>query len=338
MRVVLFELEEWEREAFAPLREHHEVSHVKGALNADNAAEHAEAEVISTFIYSKLGADTLHRLPKLRLIASRSTGIDHIDMDYCREHGITVCNVPSYGDHTVAEHVFALLLAISHRLMEAVERSRKGDFSAIGLQGFDLSGKILGVVGTGSIGRCVITIARGFGMTVLATDVRPDYDFAAEACFDYVSLEGLLADADVVTLHVPETSATRHLIGEKEIAAMKDGAVLINTSRGAVVDIHALLRALADGRLRAAGLDVLPEEPVIREEAELLRAVFTDHHNLSELLVDHILLRMNNVVITPHSAFNTHEAVQRIMDTTLANITAYAAGEPRNAVAETRAA
>jgi D-lactate dehydrogenase len=271
-------------------------------------------------------------LPHLKLIATRSTGFDHIDLDYCKQHNISVCNVPSYGENTVAEHVFALLLSISHRLIDAVDRTRKGNFTAEGLRGFDLNGKTLGVIGTGNIGRHVIKIASGFGMKVIASDLKPDRAFAEQLDFDYVSMRDLFAGADIVTVHVPADNTTRHLISTEEFTAMKDGAVLINTARGTVVDVQALLYALANGKLSAAGLDVLPEEPLIREEAELLRAVFSKQHDLRSLLADHVLLHMNNVIITPHNAFNTREAVQRILDTTCDNIAAFAGGEPQNVV------
>jgi D-lactate dehydrogenase len=232
----------------------------------------------------------------------------------------------------VAEHVFALLLAISHKIPEASDRTRKGDFASTGLMGFDLHGKTLGVIGTGNIGRSVIRIAGGFGMRVLAHDVEPDQELARALDFDYVPLADLLEEADVVTLHVPGTEQTHHLLGSDEIARMKQGAVLINTARGNLVEVEALLHGLADGRLAGAGLDVLPEEPAVREEAELLRAVFRDEHDLSTLLADHVLLRMRDVVITPHSAFRTREAVGRIVETTRDNIAAFESGEPQNVV------
>jgi D-lactate dehydrogenase len=266
------------------------------------------------------------------LIATRSTGFDHIDIDYCREHEVLVSNVPEYGEHTVAEHVFGLLLTISHHLYEAIDRTRKGDFSPRGLQGFDLRGKTLGVIGTGSIGMRVIEISKGFGMKVLAFDIKPDKAAATEMGFNYVSLDNLLAKSDVITLHVPANPKTRGLLSADEFRKMKPGAVLINTSRGEVVEAQPLLRALADGKLRAAGLDVLAEEPAIKEEAELLRSMFQKKHNLEELLADHILLRMRNVIITPHSAFNTREALERIIDTTIENIRGYAGGKPENLV------
>jgi D-lactate dehydrogenase len=300
-------------------------------LTPENAARYAEAEIISTFIYSNLGAAVLSKLPQLQLIATRSTGYDHIDIDYCQQHGITVCNVPEYGDNTVAEHVFALLLGISRNLVESVERTRRGDFSLKGLRGFDLKDKRLGVIGTGSIGQCVIHIAHGFGMQVIAFDVRHPA-LAEKLNFEYRSMDDLLQEMDILTLHVPANEKTYHLISDAEFDKMKDGVVIINTSRGSVLHVEALARALAVGKVAAAGLDVLPDEPTIREESELLHSFYLEQHNLQTLLADSVLMRLRNVIITPHSAFYTKEAINRILDTTIANIAAFIQGDPQNVV------
>lgn len=336
MKIAAFEIEDWERAAFDRLGQDHQVRFASEPLRAENARDYAESEVITTFIHSELDGSVLEQLPDLKLIATRSTGFSHIDLDYCRAHQVVVANVPEYGQNTVAEHVFGLLLTISHNLRTAMDRTRRGDFSQQGLQGFDLSGKTLGVIGTGSIGRCVVKIAQGFDMNVVAFDVKPDRALAEGMGFAYVSLDELLRQSDVVTLHVPENKHTRGMISHEQFKLMKDGAVLLNAARGGIVDVHALLNALASGKLRAAGLDVLTEEPTIREEAELLRSFFRKEHNLETLLADHILLRMRNVYITPHSAFNTREAVGRILETTVNNITSFAAGQPTNLVADSK--
>jgi D-lactate dehydrogenase len=333
MKIVVFEVESWEWPTFEVLQQEHRVVFEAGPLTREVAGDYADADIISTFIYSDLSGGVLKRFDNLKFIATRSTGVDHIEIEHCRDRGIQVANVPTYGENTVAEHVFALLLAISHHLVGAIDRTRKGDFSQVGLRGFDLCGKTMGVIGTGNIGRHTAKIAKGFGMDVVAFDVRPDRAAAEEIGFEYLDLNALLGRADVVSLHVPGTERTKHLMSNAEFSAMKRGAVLINTARGPVVDIRALLQALASGQLAAAGLDVLPEEPVIREEAELLRSAFTKEHDLETLLADHILLRLRNVVITPHSAFNTKEAVQRILNTTRDNIQAFIAGQPQNVVA-----
>ncbi len=333
MKIVAFNVESWEQDIFQKLSSFHQVECVEQSLTTDNASDYADANVISTFIYSDLSTDVLKQFKNLQMIATRSTGFDHIDTDYCQDHGIKVCNVPTYGENTVAEHVFALLLALSHNLIEATDRTRKGDFSQVGLQGFDLRGKTLGVVGTGNIGQCVIEIAKGFRMEVVAFDVKPKAELASRLGFRYAEMKDVLSAADIVTLHVPANPKTHHLISTEQFDAMKDGVILINTSRGPIVDIRALLQALAEGKVAAAGLDVLPEEPVMREEAELLRSVYRKQHDLETLLADHVLLRLRNVIVTPHSAFNTKEAVQRIIDTTVENIIKFAEGNPKNVVA-----
>ncbi len=332
MKIVVFETEEWEMEPLRSLAVDHDVTFVPQRLKPENAADYADADIISPFVYSSVTAETLAALPNLKLIATRSTGYDHIDADTCGRRGIGVATVPTYGENTVAEHVFALLLAVSHKMVEATDRTRRGDFSQAGLQGFDLMGKTIGIVGTGHIGLNTIRIANGFNMRVIAHDAHPNEDAARSMGFEYVSLDQLLTTADIISLHVPGGADTDHMIGEAAFNKIKMGAVLINTARGNLIDVNALLKALATGRLAGAGLDVLPEEPTIREEAELLRSVYMRRHNLETLLADHVLLHLRNVVITPHSAFNTREAMQRILVTTRANIDAFLDAKELNRV------
>ncbi len=332
MKIVVFETEEWEMAPLRSLADAHDVTFVPERLKPANAAAYADADIISPFVYSSIDAETLAAMPNLKLIATRSTGFDHIDVETCKSRGVAVATVPTYGENTVAEHVFALLLAVSHKMVEATDRTRRGDFNQAGLQGFDLMGKTIGIVGTGHIGLNTIRIARGFAMKVIAHDTAPDHAAAREMGFDYVPFDDLLARADVISLHVPGGADTDHMIDEAAFDKMKQGAVIINTARGNLIDVNALLKALATGKLAGAGLDVLPEEPTIREEAELLRSVYLRRHNLETLLADHVLLHLRNVVITPHSAFNTREAMQRILVTTRANIDAYLAGAPLNLV------
>ncbi|MTE15854.1 hydroxyacid dehydrogenase [Nocardia aurantiaca] len=329
MRIAIFETEQWEDAACRRLAHEQELVCFSEPLDSHISAP--DAEVISPFVYSRLTADVLARFPRLRLVATRSSGFDHIDMDYCAAHGITVCNVPDYGDSTVAEHVFTLLLGLARHLVEAAERTRHGLFNQTGLRGFELHDRVLGVVGTGRIGRRVIQIAHGFGMAVIATDPHPDHAAARAMGFRYASLDETLAAADVLTLHTPAAPDTVHLISDRELALMKPDAVLINTARGHIVDVAALVRTLAVGRLRAVGLDVLPEEPAIREEA----AIFRDpapKYDMATLVADHALLAFPNVLVTPHNAYNTDEALHRLIDATIDNIDAFTRGEPRNVV------
>lgn len=334
MRIAVFETEQWEHAACLRLSPPHQVDCRRERLDQTTAPLAAEAEVVSVFVNSDLSAATLNLLPRLRLVATRSTGFDHVDLTRCAERGIAVANVPDYGDNTVAEHAFALLLAVARRIVMAAERTRRGDFSQTGLCGFDLMGRTLGIIGTGRIGRRAAAIGRGFGMRILAHDRRPDPAAAEGLGFRYVALDELLTEADAVTLHVPGGRSSRYLLSDAEFARMKPGAVLVNTARGSVVDVAALIRALDSGHLGGAGLDVLPEEPLIRDEAQVFRSSGTgiEEHGLRELLAGHALLRFPNVVVTPHIAFDTTEALHRILETTIGNIEAFARGAPRNLV------
>lgn len=332
MKILICETEEWERAACLRLAADHQLVCIGGPLDEQGATGHADTEVISSFVYSDLTAGLLAKIPRLKLIATRSTGFDHIDLDYCTAHGIAVCNVPDYGDATVAEHAFALLLASVRHIVRAAERTKLGDFSQSGLRGIELRGKVLGLIGTGRIGRRVAEIANGFGMDVFAYDTRPSLVAAEKLKLRYGRLQDVIAAADVLTLHVPASPQTTHLIADREFGLMKRGVVLVNTSRGSVIDTEALVRALSSGKLRAVGLDVLPQERLVREEAEMFRNGFQPGPEMRELLANHVLLQFPNVVVTPHTAYNTEEAVHRIIDTTLGNIQAFFDGRPQNLV------
>lgn len=322
MKIAFLELHDWEAKF---LRERIDASHEMVTTLAP------DVEVVSPFIYSKLTAETLAKLPKLQLVTTRSTGFDHIDVAECAKRGITVCNVPFYGENTVAEHTFALILALSRKVHEAFVRVRAGNFSLDGLRGFDLKDKTIGVVGAGHIGLHVIRIARGFGMKVLAFDVQQDHFMAEVLGFEYAELDALLSRSDIISLHAPYNKHTHHLINPGNISKIKRGAVLINTSRGGLVDTEALLKALEDGTLAGAGLDVLEGEETVLEESALLG----DKSNpelLRRAIQNHLILKKPNVVFTPHNAFNSQEALERILDTTAGNIAAFAAGTPKNVV------
>jgi D-lactate dehydrogenase len=329
---VVFEAEGRERAAFDRLGGVHKVNFVAEPLKAETASAFVDAEIVSTFVYSDLSRSVLENLGSLKLIATRSTGYDHIDIAFCNEKGVAVANVPTYGENTVAEHVFALLLSLAHRLPEAVERARSGRFSPQGLEGFDLAGKTIGVVGVGHIGRHVIRIAKGFAMQVVAFDVKRDQALARELGFRYLPFDELLTVADIVSLHAPAMKETHHLLSTLAFDKMKEKAIVINTARGSLIDAHALIMALRSGRIAGAGLDVLPDEPLIREEAELVCSLFSGEHDLRDVVADHILLHMPNVIVTPHSAFNTREAIVRIVETTVSNIENFIAGQPKNLV------
>lgn len=332
MQIHVYEVDAFERDLFEPLAAEHDVHFHEGPITPENAHEAAEAEVISPFIHSELATPTLSRLERLKLIATRSTGVDQIDMDHCREHDVAVANVPTYGSNTVAEHAFALLLAVGRRIVQAADRTSSGDFSYQGLRGFDLLGKTLGVLGTGDIGEHALRIGKGFGMELLAYDVVRRDDLADEIGFAYVELDELLERSDVLTLHVPLNDATHGMLGREQFARMKDGVVIVNTSRGPIIDVEALTDALAEGKVAGVGLDVLAEERAVRDDRALLDESARSGHDTDTLLVNHLLLRQDNVLVTPHIGFNTREAVRRIVETTIGNILAFERGEPENVV------
>ena len=325
-----YEVERWERE---PIQEAFpEAALVPQPLTIENVDDARDAKTISTFIYSMLNKDLLDRLPDLELIATRSTGFSHIDVEECSRRGIVVSYVPHYGDVTVAEHVFALALALAKNIVPAIDRTRRGEFSFSGLRGFEVSHKTIGIVGTGRIGMHVARIARGFDMRIIGFDKFPNERIAQEVGLRYLPYDDVLRQADILTYHVPETPETFHMLNQDNIGLLKQNCIVINTARGSVIETRALVRALSEGRIAGAGLDVVEEEPVIREESELVSSLFHQTHDLGAILSGQILLRFNNVIITPHNAFNTNEAVRRILDTTVENIRAYLRHEPRNQV------
>lgn len=296
-----------------------------------NASKALDAEVISVFIYSKMTEELLSHLSNLKFIATRSTGFDHIDLDTCEKNQILVSNVPYYGENTIAEHTFGLILALSRNIHKSYIRTIRNDFSIEGLKGFDLKKKTLGVVGAGRIGLHVIRVAKAFGMDVLAYDVKKDQFLADVLGFTYVSLEDLLAQSDIISLHVPYNTHTHHLINKDNIRLIKKGAILINTARGGIVDTEALLEALDQGILSGAGLDVLEGEELILEDKRMVYDS-SDLETMTNLVKDHILLSKDNVVFTPHIAFYSQEALERIIDTTIENIAAFCLGSKLNVV------
>lgn len=294
-------------------------------------ALYKDADLFSVFVYSQVTADRIKSAKHLKLIATRSTGFDHIDRASCQKRGIPVANVPFYGENTVAEHTFALMLSLSRKVHQAYHRTIRGDFSFEGLQGFDLQGKTLGIIGTGHIGLHTIRIAKGFGMNVIAYDVVKNGFMAETLGFRYVTLEILLAHSDIITLHAPYNAHTHHLINRTNIQKIKRGALLINTARGGLIETEALALALDQGILAGAGLDVLEGEELIKEERQILSQDFPADR-LKTLVQNHFLLNRENVVITPHIAFNSKEAFMRILETTVKNIEAFLAGKPENVV------
>ncbi len=305
---------------------------IDGPLNENNAKKIKDADAVGVFIYSAVSKKVLKNLNNLKLVVTLSTGFDHIDVKECRKKRITVCNVPSYGENTVAEHTFALILNLTRKIHKAYDRTVRGDFTLDGLRGIDLQVKIIGVIGTGSIGEHVIRIAKGFEMRVIAFDKHKKLKLAKRLGFKYVSLDHLLKKSDIVTLHVPYNKSTRHMINRKAVSNMKKGVLIINTARGGIIKTSALLDGLQSGKIGGAGLDVLEGECFVKEEKQILSKHFAKECDLKTVLQNHILLKQDNVIITPHNAFNSWEALQRILDTTIVNLNSFLKKKPINVV------
>jgi len=332
LKIAFFEVEEWEKKILQKVFRKHTLFFSKNKISLRSVSKVKDYDILSVFIYSKVDKAVINAMPKLKLITTRSTGFDHIDLKESKSQGIKVCNVPTYGENTVAEHTFALILNISRRMYESFLSSRKGDFRLKGLRGFDLKDKTIGVVGCGNIGKHVARIAKGFEMNVLVYDVHKDLKLAKKLGFKYVSLDRLLKKSDIVSLHCPDNKHTHHMIDSNALKKVKKGAILINTARGGLVDTTALIKALNNKTITYAGLDVLEGECLVKEEKSLLHPEFMKTCDLKNVLQNNILLRRDNVYITPHNAFNSQEALMRILDTTIDNINGFSKKKLANVI------
>jgi D-lactate dehydrogenase len=324
VKVVLFDTHGYEREPFtsanAQLR--HAITFLEPRLTRETATLAAGHEAVCPFVNDRVDAAALEVLGSIgvRIVALRSAGYNHVDLAAAARLGLPVVRVPEYSPYAVAEHAVALVLALNRKIHRAYARVREWNFSLEGLVGFDLHDKVVGILGTGKIGRAAARIFHGFGCRVLAYDLRPDDALTASLGIRYVDLETIYREADILSLHIPLTPATHHMIDERALARMKHGVMIVNTGRGALLDSRALIAALKTGQIGAAGLDVYEEEEGI---------FFRDLSD--QVLQDDVLARLvsfPNVVVTSHQAFLTREALANIAGTTLENISAFERGEP----------
>jgi len=327
MKIVFFEITPKEKNYIKKKLKNYDLQFFNEPLTKDfNYKSTLDANVISPFIYSVVSAKIISQMKKLKLVATRSTGFNHIDLSSARKRNVAVANVPYYGENTVAEHTFALILALSRNLHKAYVRTSSNDFSIDGLRGFDLRGKMLGVVGAGSIGVHVIKIAKGFGMKILAFDAKPNHILTELLDYKYVPLDELLEKSDIITLHCPYNKFTHHLLNMNNIQNVKKGALFINTARSGIIEPKALYYAIENNIFSGAGLDVFEGEDLLKEENQMLtKNVSVDH--LETLLKRNILIKKENVIITPHIAFDSVEAIERILDTTIENIISFFEGK-----------
>ncbi len=288
-----------------------------------------DADVLAVFVEAPVTKKMIDKMPRLKMIAAMSTGFDHIDLAAAKKNKIPVCNVPTYGENTVAEHTMALILGLTRKLFPSVKRVKEGSYDFRGLRGVDLKGKTLGVIGTGHIGAHVVKMAMAFELNVIAFDAFPNKDLAKKIGFKYVTLTKLLAESDIVTIHAPLLPTTYHLINKKNIKKIKPGAYLINTARGALVDPEAMVWALQNNHLAGVGLDVLEDENLIQNHEQVISS---DQQKIKTTLMNQMIIDHPNAIVTPHNAFNSIEALQRIVDVTVDNIKSFADGQLKNTV------
>lgn len=323
MRLALFSANEYDRRFFEAANSEfgHQLQFLETRLSRETARLTEDVDGVCVFVNDKVDAAVIAALADhgVQVIACRSAGFNHVDLAAAQEYAIPVVRVPAYSPYAVAEHAAALILALNRKLIKAYHRVRDGNFALSGLEGFDIRGKTVGIVGTGRIGTAFASIFNGFGARLLATD-----PFPSPACLalgvQFVPLQSLLAESDIVSLHLPLTPESHHLIDSAALARMKPGSMLINTSRGGLVDTQAAIAAIKSGRLGALGLDVY------EEEGDLF---FRD---LSDTIIqDDTLMRLTtfpNVLVTAHQAFFTREALTEIARTTLQNASDIEAGRP----------
>ncbi len=329
MKLVVFNTSKQERSHFESLRASRgwQVLLFEDRLTPefDLPAEARDAEAIAVFVNNVVNSETLAKFPNIKVVATRSTGYDHIDVEECRRRSISVYTVPDYGNITVAEYTLGLILALLRRVRPMIEQSLHGLFSRENLRGNDLAGKTVGVIGTGKIGKEVARRLAAFSVKLLAFDKYPDEAFARETgSMQYVDLETLYRSSSVLTFHVPLSAETHHIFNRRSLNLVGWNTFLVNTSRGPVVETEAIIEGLREGRLAAVALDTFESEEVMMEE-QFLVADQLSQSAMRNALATYQLLRSDRVILSPHNAYNTEEALQRIIDTTIANLDAYLA-------------
>jgi len=318
MEIAVFSTQPYDRQFIdAAASNQHKLHYIEATLTHDTAVLARGAGAVCVFVNDQVDNRVLQALKSLGvgLVALRSAGFNNVDLAAAKRHGIAIARVPAYSPEAVSEHAVALILSLDRNIHRAYARVREGNFALEGLLGFNLHGRTVGVVGTGRIGTCVARIMIGFGCKLLATDIQPN-----TACSDigvtYVPLARLLQESDIVTLHCPLTPDTRHLINADAVSKLKHGAMLINTSRGAIVDTKAVVDGIKTGAIGHLGLDVYEEEA----------ALFFDDKS-DQVIRDDLferLLTFPNVLVTGHQGFFTEEALKAIAETTFANIDVFA--------------
>ena len=294
--------------------------------------EYKDADVISCFTTSRVGKDVLEKFSKLRLIALRSVGFNHIDLNYCDEHDISVVNTPNYGNKSVAEFAFGLMIDVCRKITLSYLEYKDSQTNAQKYIGSELGGKTVGVVGLGAIGSEFARLAYGFDMKILGYDIKENDKLKEMYKIKYTDFDSLLEKSDFISIHAPLTKDNKHLFNDKSFRRMKNTSVLINTARGEIVETQALYNALMQNEIAGAGLDVLESEETISDSDYLVDINRLNNTVLKQTILNSRLQQLPNVIVTPHIAYNTHEAVFRILDITMQNINAFESGTIQNKV------
>lgn len=322
MKIVFFDVKNFEKSYFEGnlIFENVEILYFREPLLNSEFLDRRvfDADIICVFTSSRLGENILSQFKNLKLICTRSVGFSHIDTEYCKNNGIKIATTPHYGDNTVAEFSFALLLDLVREISAAAHDVRYGDVRA-NYTGEELAEKTIGIFGTGAIGSKSVRIAKGFDMKIIASDPFPNPELVEKYGLEYVSVENLCENSDIIMLHAPLTKDNFHIFDAGKFNLMKPNAVIINTARGELIDTKALYNALLQKKIKGAALDVVECE----EHFVTSRETFDDNENqdcLKKTLINHVLLNLKNVIVTPHIAYDTSEATRRILELTLQNL------------------
>ena len=322
-KIAVFDAKPYDRVTFDRVNEKYgfELTYHKEHLDINNVVLANGADAVCIFVNAVVDSDVVAKLKSygINLIALRCAGFNNVDILAAEKHGVKVVRVPDYSPHAIAEHTLALMLCLNRKVHRAFLRTRDGNFSLVGVEGFDMYGKTVGVIGTGKIGKVAIGLFKGLGMNVLAYDLYPDNAFAEAEGIKYVTLDELYANSDIITLHCPLTKETEYLICDESINKMKDGVMIVNTGRGKLIHTRHLIDGLLSRKIGYAGLDVYEEEG----------AYFYEDHS-DAVMTDDVLARLlsfNNVIVTSHQAFFTQEAMENIANTTMNSISDFFAGK-----------
>lgn len=335
MKMLMFDFRESEKKFFDKNEfKDFDITFFSCPLNEDtelSEEEYRDTDIISVFINSNITPKVIEKFKNLRVIATRSTGYNHINIRYCAQNNIRVFNVEDYGQTSVAQYTLMLILALVRHLLPAYLDVRQGNTNHASYEGENLEKLTLGIIGCGAIGSSVAKIANYFGMKILVYSYMKQKEIAEFA--DYVSLTELLEQSDIVTLHLPYQKDNYHMISETEFSKMKNGSYIINTSRGELVDILALYKALESGKIKGAALDVLECEYLFTNQDNVIEDLKELNSKcITSALITQKLLAMNNVIITPHIGYNTTSSVEKLLKTTFNNIRDFYKGMHTNQV------